>query len=103
MPSGGLSWRAGRLLRRAFALFDMFVANSRPGQGPRTRIPADKGQKWTFVLARAQEFPFAQEWDVADPRNIDFIWHTAFVFADVWGVPKSDVTVKRVPKSQRGS
>ncbi len=84
--------------------FDMFVAEFRDRVKDLIHaFPADKKDKNGLSFWRGRKrFPFAQEWDVADPRNIDFIWHTAFVFADVLGVPKSDVTRETCAKIAAG-
>eukprot|EP00466_Bigelowiella_natans_P014427 jgi/Bigna1/51757/estExt_Genewise1Plus.C_30089 len=41
-----------------------------------------------------KRFPYPQEWDSSNDKYVDFIWHTACIFADVLGVSKDGYPTK---------
>eukprot|EP00466_Bigelowiella_natans_P014476 jgi/Bigna1/33736/e_gw1.3.9.1 len=41
-----------------------------------------------------KRFPYPQEWDSSNDKYIDFIWHTACIFADVLGISKNGYPTK---------
>lgn len=74
--------------------FDMFIFEYRDRvKDLINAFPADKKAKNGLPFWRGRKrFPVAQEWDSKNDKFVDFIWHTAFIFADVLRVPKEQVT-----------